>query len=131
MWFDLSEIVFKPNYMNWYLVELFEIWSLMFILKWVNFLGHSFNLKCDKEFVLIMFNGMRYAIVIIDVYVQCLPMYFWYESYYIGWNYIFLLLIDFFYSMEVWCLIWINGTLLDYKKFGAWEFYKLGDESNW
>ena len=38
---------------------------MIFILKWVNFLGHSFNLKCDKEFVLIMFNGMRCAIVIL------------------------------------------------------------------
>ena len=33
-----------------------------------------------------------------------------------------------FYSMEVLILIRINGTLLEYKKFGAWEFYKFGDE---
>ena len=47
----------------------------MFNLKWVNFLGHSFNLKGDIEVVLIMSNGMGCVIVIIDEYVQCLPMY--------------------------------------------------------
>ena len=25
----------------------------------------------------------------------------------------------------------IDGILPDYKEFGAWEFYKFGDESNW
>ena len=26
VWFDLSETIFEPNYMNWYLVELFGVW---------------------------------------------------------------------------------------------------------
>ena len=44
---------------------------------------------------------------------------------------IFSVSIDFFYiGWKFQVLIRINGTLLDYKKFGAWEFYKFGDELN-
>ena len=42
---------------------------------------------------------------------------------------IFSLSIDFLLVRKFRFLIRINGTLLDYKKFGAWEFYKFGDES--
>ena len=38
-------------------------------------------MKCDIKLVQIMLKGC--VIVIVDVYVQCLPVYFWYEGYYI------------------------------------------------
>ena len=38
---------------------------------------------------------------------------------------IFSLSIDFLIVWKFGFLIRINGTLLDYKKFGAWEFYKI------
>ena len=44
---------------------------------------------------------------------------------------IFSLSIDFLIIWKFGFLIRINGTLLDYKKSGTWEFYKFGDESNW
>ena len=43
---------------------------------------------------------------------------------------IFSLSIDFLIVWKFRFLIRINGTLPDYKKFGAWEFYKFGDESD-
>ena len=44
---------------------------------------------------------------------------------------IFSLSIDFLIVWKFQFLIRINGTLPYYKEFGAWEFYKFGDESNW
>ena len=44
---------------------------------------------------------------------------------------IFSLSIDLFIVWKFGFLIRINGILPGYKKFGAWEFYKVGDESNW
>ena len=38
---------------------------------------------------------------------------------------IFSLSIDFLLVWKFGFLIRINGTLLDYKKFGAWKFYKI------
>ena len=44
---------------------------------------------------------------------------------------IFSLSIDFLTVWKFWFLIRMIGNLIDYRKFGAWEFYKFGDESNW
>ena len=44
---------------------------------------------------------------------------------------IFFLSIDLLIVWKFGFLIRINGTLLVYKKFGVWEFYKLCDELNW
>ena len=43
---------------------------------------------------------------------------------------IFSLSIDFHIVWKFWFLIRMIGNLIDYRKFGAWEFYKLGDKSN-
>ena len=44
---------------------------------------------------------------------------------------IFSLSIDLFIVWKFGFLIRINGTLLVYKKFRVWGFYKLDDELNW
>ena len=61
---------------------------------------------------------MRCAIVIIDVYVQCLPMYFGTKAI-ISVEIIFSLSIDFLIVWKFQFLIRINGTLPYYKEFGA------------
>ena len=42
----------------------------------------------------------------------------------------FSLSIDFLIVWKFEYLIRIYGNLLDYRKFGTWEFYKVGDESS-
>ena len=89
----------------------------MFILKWVNFIGYSFNLNCDKEFVQIILTWHEVCYCHIDVYVQCLLMYFFDMKVIISVEIIFSLSID---SLIVWkfrFLIRINGILPYYKEF--------------
>ena len=42
----------------------------------------------------------------------------------------FSLSIDFLIVWKFEFLIRIYGNLLDYRKFGVWEFYEFGDESS-
>ena len=42
----------------------------------------------------------------------------------------FFLSIDFLIVWKFEFLIRIYGNLLDYRTFGAWKFYKFGDESS-
>ena len=116
------------NYIMW---KLFEFWLLMFILKWINFLDYSSNLNCDIEIVLIMLKC--YEVYCCHNWCVCLM----FINVFLVWKLLYRLKLYYLYKL-IFLIVWkfwfinrINGTLLVYKKFRVWGFYKLGYEWNW